>query len=132
MSDGQQNEVKSIGNLLARTAEMAEQAGITGAYEDGAKRCIQQFNVAVARLETLAAIPPGFFLPLPEGAGFGEVGIACAQLASYIGASAPESGAVYHGPKYAVNHNHNNEFSSEERRELQEMREILRQRSEKS
>jgi len=133
MSDGQPNEVKSIGNLLARTAELAEQAGLTGAYEDGAKRCVQQYNVSVTRLETLEAIPSGFFLPLAEDAGFGEVGVACAQLASYLGASAPESGAVYHGPKYAVNHNHKGGgLSQEERQELLEIRELLRQHSAKS
>jgi len=134
MSDGQPNEVKSIGSLLARTAELAEQAGLTGAYEDGAKRCVQQYNASVARLETLAAVPPGFFLPLAENAGYGEVGIACAQLASYVGSgsgAASDGGATYHGPKYLVNHNHNSDLSKEERQELQEIKERLRQLTEK-
>jgi hypothetical protein len=131
MSEAQQNEIKNIGNLMARTAEIAEQAGITGIYEGGARRCVQQYNASVARLETLAAIPTTFFSPLPDTAGFGEVGVACAQLAAYIGASSPETGAVYHGPKYNVHHIGKEGFSKEELQELQELREMLTQRSNK-
>ncbi|MCW3094429.1 MAG: hypothetical protein JWL77_47 [Chthonomonadaceae bacterium] len=131
MSDTQQNEIKNIGNLLATTAEIAEQAGITGMYEDGARRCVQQYNASVKRLEELTAIPPGFFSPVPAEAGFGEVGIACAQLAAYLGAKSPESGAVYHGSKYHVLHNHNEGLSQEEQQELREIREMLRHLSNK-
>jgi len=135
MSDEQQNELMRIGNLLARTAEIAEQAGITGTYEDGARRCVQQFNASVARLETLGAVPAGFFPLLPDTAGFGEAGIPCAQLAAYIGASSPETGAVYHGPKYNVHHHThqaaNEGLSREEQQELQELREMLGHRSQK-
>lgn len=126
MCDVLQNEIKSIGNLLAKTAEIAEQAGITGAFEDGARRCVQQYNASVAHLEALAAIPKGFFQPLPDTAGFGEAGIACAQLAAYIGAVSTESEAVYHGPKYNILNAPQGGLSREEQQELQDMREILR------
>jgi hypothetical protein len=128
MSEMQQNEIKSIGNLMARTAEIAEQAGITGIYEDGAKRCVQQFNASVERLEALKAVPAGFFPPLPDEADFGEVGVACAQLAAYIGSTSPDSDAVYHGSKYTVSHTYNGSLSTEELQELRELRELLRQR----
>ena len=129
MSDEQQNELMRIGNMLARTAEIAEQAGITGTYEGGARCCVQQYNASVARLEILGVVPTGFFLPLPDTAGFGEAGVASAQLAAYIGVGSPESGVVYHGPKYNVHH-HTHQvadegLSKEEQQELQELREIL-------
>ena len=126
MSDVAQNEIKSIGNLLARTAEIAEHAGITGTFEDGARRCVQQYNASVAHLETLAAIPKGFFQPLPDTAGFGETGIACVQLAAYIGADSAESGAGTHGSNYNIAHTHQSGLSKEEKQELQDIREILR------
>jgi len=128
MNETQQNEIKSIGNLLAQTAEIAEQAGVTGLYEGGAKRCIQQYNASVTRLEALAAITVGFFQPLSEEASYGEVGVACAQLASYLGATAPEGDAVYHGAKYSVHHVHNGSLSAEEMQELRDLRELLRKR----
>lgn len=123
MTDAQQNEIKNIGNMLAKTAEAAEQAGITGIYEDGARRCVLQYNASVTRLEALEAVTVGFFQLLPEDASFGEVGIACAQLAAFLGATAPETGTVYHGAKYKVEHKHG--LSSEERQELREIRELL-------
>lgn len=128
MSDTTQNEIKGIGNLLARTAELAEQATITGIFEDGARRCVQQYNASVAHLEALGAVPPGFFMPLSDTAGFGEAGIACAQLAAYIGAAPAESRsqASAGGPKYTVLNAPQGGLSSEERQELQDIREILR------
>src|SRR5882724_3472379 len=132
MSDVAQNEIKSIGNLLARTAEIAEHAGITGTFEDGACRCVQQYNASVAHLEALAAVPKGFFQPLPDSAGFGEAGIACAQLAAYIGAVSAENGAGNHGSNYNIAHTHQAGLSKEEQQELQDIREILRKLTNKN
>lgn len=125
MSDAAQNEIKAIGNLLTRTAEIAEQATLTGVFEDGARRCVQQYNASVARLETLEAIPQGFFLPLVDTAGFGEAGIACAQLAAYIGVTSAESNATG-GVRYAVLNAPQGGLSKEEQQELKDIREILR------
>ncbi len=128
MSDTQhQDEIKNIGNLLAITAEVAEQAGLTGVYEGGARRCALQYNASVQRLETLGAIPTGFFQPLSEEAGFGEVGVACAQLASYLGVVSPESEAASHGTKYNILHHHHGSLSEEELQELRDLRDMLRQ-----
>lgn len=127
MSDAAQNEIRAIGNLLLKTAEIAEQASITGIFEDGARRGVQQYNASVTRLETLGVVPAGFFLPLPDTAGLGEAGIACAQLAAYIGATPIESKANSQGPKYAVLNAPQGGLSPEEKQELQDIREILRQ-----
>jgi hypothetical protein len=126
MSDVPQNEIKSIGNLLARTAEIAEQASITGIFEDGARRCVQQYNASVVHLESLSAIPKGFFLPLPDTAGFGEAGVACAQLAAYLGVASIESKGGSNGPKYTVMNAPQGGLSREEQQELKDIREILR------
>lgn len=128
MSDTQTAEIKAISRLLSTTAELAEQATLTGGYEDGKPRCIHQYNVAVAQLEVLGAIPKGFFLPLPEEAGFGSIGVACAQLASYIGKDVESGGSTYHGPKYNILNQHEakDKVSHEELQELRELRDMLR------
>ncbi len=116
MSDTEQKEVKAISRLLAKTAELAEQASLTGSFEDGAERCVHQYNVAVAQLEKLGAAPTGFFLPLPADAGYGSIGIACAQLASYIGEEPIDGGVSYHGPKYNILNNKGSGMAQEDER----------------
>ncbi len=126
LNEAQQNEINSMGRMLSKIAELAEQAGLTGCFENGAGRCAVQYNSAVTRLEQIGAIPPSFFATLPTDAGFGEVGVASAQLASYIDASAPQADkATYHGPKYNIM-NHNSKMSDEEKQELRELRDLLR------
>lgn len=129
MSEVSQNEVKSISKLLTKTAEIAEQASITGVFGDGARRCIQQYNASVARLETLASIPPGFFLPLAETASLGEAGIACAQLAAYLGADSDSEGGN-RAPKFIIGSTQSGR-SKEEQQELKDIREILQKLTDK-
>jgi len=125
MSDTDQKEVKAISRLLVKTADLAEQASLTGSFEDGMGRCIHQYNVAVIQLERLGAVPTGFFLPLPESAGYGSIGIACAQIASYIGEEAVDAGVSYHGPKYNIMNNKGGGMATEQLEELKALRELL-------
>lgn len=127
MSENQKPEVKAISRLLSKTAELAENASLTGGFEDGTARCVHQFNIAVAQLEVLEAIPKGFFAPLSEDAGYGSIGVACSQLASYIGEEQlADGGATYHGPKYNVMHHNDSSISKEDLQELRELKEMLR------
>ncbi len=125
--EANEKETKSIARLLAKTTELAEQTGLTGCYENGAGRCVWQYNASVSRLEELGAIPKGFFLPLPSDASFGEVGVASAQLGSYIDADAggQETGVTYKGPKYNILNQYGG-VSEEERKELAELQALLR------
>lgn len=89
-------EIRQIGRLLGRTAELAREVSMTGSLERGARRAAQQFNLAVSRLEELGALPLAFFPRLSEEAGMDEVGVASAQLAAYLGepdAAASREGA---------------------------------------
>lgn len=94
-------------------------------------RCIHQHNVAVMQLERLEAVPAGFFLPLPESAGYGSIGIACAQIASYIGEETVDSGVSYHGPKYNIV-SKGSGMATEQLEDIKALRELLHlQRSER-
>ena len=126
MSDINLKEVKAIARLLAKTAELAEQASLTGSYEDGTEQCVQQYNISVTRLEQLEAVPQGFFPPLVSGAGYGAIGVACAQLASYIDEeSGNDNKTTYHGPKFNILNQNAPSLSREEMEELKALRELL-------
>jgi len=122
----QDDQIKGVRRMLARIAELAEQASLTGSFEKGAGISLQQYNAAVKLLEQTGAIPAGFFFTLLEGVSFDEIGVASAQLASYLGSGkdSGEGNVTYHGPKYAVERNNEPQFSREE---LSELRELLRQ-----
>ncbi len=77
-------ELRRIRRLLRETARMAKEASLTRTLEKGARTSVVQYNHIVQHLERLQAIPPGFFAPLPEDATFDDVGVAAAQLASYL------------------------------------------------
>jgi hypothetical protein len=72
---------------------------MTGSLERGAPRAIQQFNLAVQRLEERGDVPPGFFPRLTEEASLDEVGVASLQLASYLGGE-EEPGGKSEGPLF--------------------------------
>jgi hypothetical protein len=77
-------EVRKIRNMLRETVRMAKDASMTGSLEDGRKSSARHYNSAVRHLESLDAIPSGLFPSLAEDASFDEVGVAAAQLGSYL------------------------------------------------
>ncbi len=79
-----QQELSGLFHMLDHTAKLAEDASLTGAFSGGETRCITQFNNALARLRALNAIPDGLFDELHAEASFGQIGIACHQLAAYL------------------------------------------------
>ncbi len=115
-----EDQIKNISRMLSRIAEIAEQASLTGSLEKGVGVSLQQYNASVRLLEQLGAIPGGFFSSLVPDSTFDAVGVACAQLASYLGIGDVETadqglhGSRYqhNGPKYQINNEA--QFSSEE------------------
>ena len=79
-----QQELKGLFHMLDHTAKIAEDASLTGAFSGGETRCITQFNNTLARLRALNAVPDGLFDELHAEASFGQIGIACHQLAAYL------------------------------------------------
>lgn len=80
----QQQELRGLFHMLDHTAKIAEDASLTGAFSGGETRCITQFNNTLARLKELNAVPDGLFDELHAEASFGQIGIACHQLAAYL------------------------------------------------
>ena len=80
----QQQELRGLFQMLDHTAKIAEDASLTGAFSGGEARCITQFNNVLARLRELNAVPDGLFDELHAEASFGQIGIACHQLAAYL------------------------------------------------
>ena len=79
-----QQELRGLFHMLDHTAKIAEDAALTGAFSGGETRCITQFNNVLARLSELNAVPDGLFEELDAEASFGQIGIACHQLAAYL------------------------------------------------
>ena len=79
-----QQEIRGLFHMLDHTAKIAEDAALTEAFSGGEARCITQFNNVLARLRELNAVPDGLFDELDAEASFGQIGIACHQLAAYL------------------------------------------------
>ena len=84
MEQSRPNELKALFHLLEHTAKITEDAALTDAFTDGEQRCISQFNSVLKRLKHLSAVPDGLFEELADDASFGQIGIACHQLAAYL------------------------------------------------
>ena len=78
-----QKEIRGILRLLETTARVIETSPIVDPSE-GEERCTQQVNNALNRLSELGAAHPGLFQPLETGASFGEISVACHQVAAYV------------------------------------------------
>ena len=79
-----QQELRALFHMLDHTAKIAEDAALTDTFSGGETRCITQFNNTLARLMALNAVPDGLFDELHAEASFGQIGIACHQLAAYL------------------------------------------------
>ena len=79
-----QQELRGLFHMLDHTAKIAEDAALTDTFSGGETRCITQFNNTLARLRELNAVPDGLFDELHAEASFGQIGIACHQLAAYL------------------------------------------------
>jgi hypothetical protein len=80
----QEKETKRIIRLLESTAEIAQDASLTGMLQQGQKASFRQYNAILEYLRETEEIPDVLFPPLEENASFDEIGVACRQLAAYI------------------------------------------------
>jgi len=79
-----EKEIKRMIRLLKSTAEIAQDASLTGMLEQGQKTSTRQYNAILERLKETEEIPDVLFPPLEEDASFDEVGVACKQLVAYL------------------------------------------------
>ena len=84
MEQERQNEIRGLLQILEQTAEIAEDAILTGVYKDAEERCISQFNKTLKRLTEIDAVPSDLFDALQENASYSEISIACHHLAAYL------------------------------------------------
>lgn len=61
--------------LLKELASVSEHASLTGAFSDGLPSARDKINWLMAWAEAQQIAPTGFFRPLSESAGWGEVGV---------------------------------------------------------
>jgi len=123
-----QAEEVRIQRLLARIAELAEQASLTGGLEQGATTSVQHYNAALQRLQQLGVVPSDLFAPLAADSSFDAVGVASALLASYLdndeGGTNGSGASNRHGHNYNVVRNVGSDLSGAE---LRDLRDLLRQ-----
>ncbi|RYG44351.1 hypothetical protein EON79_15075, partial [bacterium] len=83
------SDIQTCVNLLREIAEIANHASLTGGLGGGERRAVARYNSTLSRLVQLGAVGPNLFEPLPEDAGYGEIGIEARMLAASVG-KAPE------------------------------------------
>jgi hypothetical protein len=100
----QEKEIKRMIRLLESIAKMAEESSFTGAFKQGQKVSVRQYNAILDRLRETEEIPDVLFPPLEEDASFDEVGVACKQLVAYLEdeeeaeKSRRSTGGTHHSP----------------------------------
>src|SRR5580658_3160661 len=77
-------EIEACRSLLEEIADMSDHASLTGSLSKGAGRTVQRYNAVLDRLESLDVIPHGLCEPLPDDAGFDEIGVEARMLGSFI------------------------------------------------
>ncbi|HWC77514.1 MAG TPA: hypothetical protein VG778_08625 [Blastocatellia bacterium] len=78
-----QQEIAKLVNVLRRTSRMALQSEWTGAGDDAAAFCVEQYNRVLARLKEIDPDVAPVFAPLAPGSSLTVAAMACRQLAAY-------------------------------------------------
>jgi hypothetical protein len=117
-------EIRRIRRMLRETARMAKEASLTQALAKGVRTSVAQYNHIVQHLEKLEAVPTGFFPPLPDDAAFDDVGVASAQLASYLQEDEEEQPRAPHGPGHGNGNVHVNIGGLRDLKDLKELKEL--------
>lgn len=82
--DMDRNELRSYYRMLREIAELAQEATMTGALQEGSRAGVRRYNSVVRQLESSGVTPAGMFEPLPENTEFAELGVESRLLAGYI------------------------------------------------
>jgi hypothetical protein len=78
-------EIRGIIRMLKVTAGRAEDLVMTGGPIHGSAAGVRQYNAVLKRISNSTFANPELFIPLEEDASFVDLGIACEQLAAYLG-----------------------------------------------
>jgi hypothetical protein len=78
-------EIRGIIRMLKVTAGRAEDLVMTGGPIHGSAAGVRQYNAVLKRISNSTFADPELFIPLEEDASFADLGIACEQLAAYLG-----------------------------------------------
>lgn len=84
-------EIAKLVNVLRRTSRMALQSEWTGANQDAAVFCVEQYNRVLARLKEIDSSVATVFDPLPAGSSLTVAAMACRQLAAYYEDEVPSA-----------------------------------------
>lgn len=122
-----EKELAKLINVLRRTARMAIQAEWTGAKEDAATFCAEQFNRVLARLKELDPGISVIFEPLPAGSSFSVVAVASRQLAAYYEDEVRPGRGAERGRGYAFDPRQFREFWERSGREFEDIGEFIRE-----
>jgi hypothetical protein len=76
--------VRRLRKMLGSMAELAQHASLTGSLEGGAAVAVRRYNGILQQLEQRGILKDSFFSPLPDKAGFDELGVDCTLLVSYL------------------------------------------------
>lgn len=103
-TNGDTLELKRIVRMLEKTAEMAQEAEITGNLAERSAAAVRSYNGIVRHLTGSGQASAALFPLLPDDASLTDVALSSAQLAEYLRAGLPEEEQVREsGPKISRN-----------------------------
>ncbi len=79
----EQNDNRML-RLLRELASLAEEASLTGGLGDGAPHAAKRYNAILKYHVAQGQVPDGLFSPLPDTAGYGQIGIESRMLAAFL------------------------------------------------
>jgi hypothetical protein len=128
-----EKEIAKLVNVLRRTSRMALQSEWTGAGEDVAAFCIDQYNRVLTRLKEIDAGVGAVFDPLQPGSSLTVAAMACRQLAAYyedeVSRDAGDWKGFWGDPRYGpwVDKRAFKEFWKKSAREVEDVGEFIRE-----
>ena len=84
MNENRNSDIEGCVNVLREIADLCENASLAGSYSGGAGRVVLRYNTILADLRESGLVKAGMFDPLPESAGFGEIGVEARMLAAFV------------------------------------------------
>jgi hypothetical protein len=121
-----EKEIAKLVNVLRRAARMAMQSEWTGASQDAATFCVDQYNRVLSRLKEIDPGVAPIFDPLPAGSSLTVAGMACRQLAAYYEDEAGRSQHWGGGLGFSFDPESFKEFWVKAGRDMEDLGEFIR------
>jgi hypothetical protein len=122
-----EKELVKLINVLRRTSRMALQSEWTGAKDDAAAYCADQYNRVLKRLKEMDPGLSAIFEPLPAGSSLTVVAMASRQLAAYYEDELGPSRGFGRAYAYAFDPKKFREFWDKSAREFEDIGEFIRE-----